>query len=304
MIRHFMLFNNYRYIHRLPEVQLCQFRKAISALSPVISHTSDIQVDFATLQIPEEIALPQIHFLVMESSVGSIIFERFARVLGRIKVQKGYLVSFSRFLFREYHQGHVKAEVISPILSECERLTSSEWSKFYPLSAQQLSELNEAQAREGKPAISPATFLDMNSINLVDDPFKVWEERYKVYVAMHQALRANHNHYPVTMDQFLSCASFDTSRFLKMNMDKDAYTDLLYQHLDLHLKRMAPTMGPSYSVSFGAFKNLFEEQEVQAWETISHFASLLSPAFYLPVPPHFVITKKGEIDDQSVPMQF
>ncbi|MQL68752.1 hypothetical protein Taro_001053 [Colocasia esculenta] len=79
MIRHFMLFNNYRYINKLPEVQLCQFKKAISALSPVPAHSSDIKVDFATLQIPEEIALPQIHFLVMESSVGSIIFERYAR---------------------------------------------------------------------------------------------------------------------------------------------------------------------------------------------------------------------------------
>ncbi|MQM14057.1 hypothetical protein Taro_046988 [Colocasia esculenta] len=39
--------------------------------------------------------------------------------------------------------------------------------------------LNEAQAREGKPAVSLATFLDMNSIHLVNDPFKVWEERYK-----------------------------------------------------------------------------------------------------------------------------
>ncbi|MQL79049.1 hypothetical protein Taro_011491 [Colocasia esculenta] len=249
MIRHFMLFNNYRYIHRLPEVQLCQFRKTISALTPDISQSSDVQVDFATLQIPEEIALPQIHFLVMESSVGSIIFEHFARVMGRIKVQKDYLVAFTRFLFREYHQGHVSAEVLAPILSECERLTSSEWSKFYPLSAQQLFELNEALAREGKPAISPATFLDMNSIHLVDDPFKVWEERYKVYVAMHKALRDNHNHYPVTMDQFLTCASFGTRRFLKMNMDKNAYADLLYQHLDLHLKRMASTMGPSYSLT-------------------------------------------------------
>ncbi|MQM12515.1 hypothetical protein Taro_045436 [Colocasia esculenta] len=90
------------------------------------------------------------------------------------------------------------------------------------------------------------------------------------------------------MDQFLTCASFGTRRFLKMNMDKNAYVDLLYQHLDLHLKRMASTMGPSYSVSFGVFKNLFEEQEAQAWETISHFASLLSPAFYLPVPPQVV----------------
>ncbi|MQL94935.1 hypothetical protein Taro_027599 [Colocasia esculenta] len=183
------------------------------------------------------------------------------------KIKDKFEEGILRFLLREYHQGHVKAEVLSPILSECERLTSSDWSKFYPLSAQQLSTLNEAQAREGKPAISPATFLDMNSINLVHDPFKVWEERYKVYVALHQALQGTHNHYPVTIDQFLSCASFGTSRFLKMNMDNDAYADLLYKHLDLHLKRMAPTMGPSYSVSF-------------------------------------VITKKGEIDDQSVPMQF
>ncbi|MQL88511.1 hypothetical protein Taro_021072 [Colocasia esculenta] len=211
--------------------------------------------------------------------------EGILRVMGRIKVQKGYLVAFPRFLFREYHQGHVSAEVLAPILSKCGRLTSSEWSKFYPLSAQQLFEINEVQVREGKPAISPATFWDMNSIHLVDDPFKVWEERYKVYVALHKALRDNHNHYPVTMDQFLTCASFGTRRFLKMSMDKNAYADLLYQHLDLHLKRMASTMGPSYSVSFGVFKTHFEEQEAQAWETISHFAPLLSPAFYLPVPP-------------------
>ncbi|MQM16028.1 hypothetical protein Taro_048983 [Colocasia esculenta] len=261
MVRHYVLFNNYRYVHRLPEVQLSQFKRAISALTPDISHTSDVQVDFATLQVPEEIALPLIHFLVMESSVGSIIFERFARVMGRIKVQKGCLVAFPRFLFREYHQGHVSAEVLAPILSECERLTSSDWSKFYPLSAQQLFEINEAQAREGKPTISPATFLDMNSIHLVDDPFKVWEERYKVYVAMHKALTDNHNHYPVTMDQFLTCASFGTRLFLKMSMDKHAYADLLYQHLDLHLKRMASSMGPSYSLSFGVFKTHFEEQE-------------------------------------------
>ncbi|MQM17864.1 hypothetical protein Taro_050843 [Colocasia esculenta] len=71
------------YVHQLPEVQLSQFKKAISALSPGISHSSDVQ----------------------------------------------------------------------------------------------LFSLNEAQAREGKPVVSPATFLDMNSIHLVNDPFKVWEER-------------------------------------------------------------------------------------------------------------------------------
>ncbi|MQM03269.1 hypothetical protein Taro_036046 [Colocasia esculenta] len=137
-----------RYVHRLPEVQLSQFKQAIKALSPGIAHTEAVRIDFATLQLPEEISLPQIHFLVMESSVGSIIFERFARVMGRIKVQKGFLVAFHRFIFREYHQGHVSAEVLAPILSECERLTPSEWTRLYPLSAQQLSDLNEAQARE------------------------------------------------------------------------------------------------------------------------------------------------------------
>ncbi|MQL68025.1 hypothetical protein Taro_000317 [Colocasia esculenta] len=29
----------------------------------------------------------------------------------------------------------------------------------------------------------------------------------------------------------------------------------------LHIKRMAPTMGPSYQIEFGAFQAFFEEQE-------------------------------------------
>ncbi|MQM10370.1 hypothetical protein Taro_043263, partial [Colocasia esculenta] len=91
---------------------------AIDALGSADAHTEAIQVDFATLQVPEEILLPPIHSLVMDSSVGSIIFERFARVMGRIKVQKGFQVAFHTFLFREYHQGHVSAEVLAPILSE------------------------------------------------------------------------------------------------------------------------------------------------------------------------------------------
>ncbi|MQM00991.1 hypothetical protein Taro_033740 [Colocasia esculenta] len=110
MARHFQLFNNYRYVHRLPEVQFSQFKQAIDALGSTDAHTEAIQVDFATLQVLEEILLPPIHSLVMDSSVGSIIFERFARVMGRIKVQKGFQVAFHRFLFREYHQGHVSAE--------------------------------------------------------------------------------------------------------------------------------------------------------------------------------------------------
>ncbi|MQM19052.1 hypothetical protein Taro_052052 [Colocasia esculenta] len=91
MATHFQLFNNYWYVHRLPEVQLSQFKQAIRALGLAVAHTEAVQVDFATLQLPKELSLPPIHSLIMESSVGSIIFERFARVMGRIKVQKGYL---------------------------------------------------------------------------------------------------------------------------------------------------------------------------------------------------------------------
>ncbi|MQL88566.1 hypothetical protein Taro_021135 [Colocasia esculenta] len=165
--------------HILPPPPISEVPPASSTGASSSSGPSPGPVDFATLPVPDEIALPQIHFLVMESSVGSIIFKCFARVMGRIKVQKGCLVAFPRFLFREYDQGHVSAEVLAPVLSECERLTSSEWRRFYPLSAQQLLTLNEAQAREGKSAVSPASFLDMNSIHLVNDPFKVWDESVK-----------------------------------------------------------------------------------------------------------------------------
>ncbi|MQM11144.1 hypothetical protein Taro_044047 [Colocasia esculenta] len=284
MARHFQLFNNYRYVHRLPEVQFSQFKQAIDALGTSDVHSEAIQVDFATLQVPEKILLPPIHSLVMDSSVGSIIFERFARVMGRIKVQKGLQVAFHRFLFREYHQGHVSAEVLAPILSECERLTPSDWARFYPLSAQQLLVLNECQAREGHPPVSEAIFLDMNSIHLVQDPFQIWVERYKVYVALCQELKAKQNFYPISVDQFLARASFGSISFKSISLDRDAYANFLDEQLALHLKRMAPSMGPKYTLAPGVFRQVFEKQEEHTWEIISRFASLLSPAFYLPVP--------------------
>ncbi|MQM09509.1 hypothetical protein Taro_042383, partial [Colocasia esculenta] len=261
MARHFQLFNNYRYVHRLLEVQFSQFKQAINALGLADTHTEAVQVDFATLQVPEEILLLPIHSLVMDSSVGSIIFERFARVMGRIKVQKGFQVAFHRFLFREYHQGHVSAEVLAPILSECERLTPSDWASFYPLSAQQLLEHNESQAREGHSPISTATFLDMNSIHLVQDPFQIWVEHYKVYVALCQELKAKHNLYPISVDQFLTRASFGSVSFKRISLSREAYANLLDEKLALHLKRMAPSIGPKYTLAPGVFRQVFEKQE-------------------------------------------
>ncbi|MQL83677.1 hypothetical protein Taro_016156 [Colocasia esculenta] len=167
MIKQFNMFNDYRYLHRLPEVQLSQFRQAIRNLRAELG-TAAIQVDFATLQLPEATYLPPLHSLLMDTPVGSVIFDRFARVMGRIKVQKGSVVAFPRFIFREYHLGHIHAEILAPALSECERLTPVGWDKFYPLSAQQLSNTNVTLAREGRPPISAATFLDMNSLHLED----------------------------------------------------------------------------------------------------------------------------------------
>ncbi|MQM00823.1 hypothetical protein Taro_033574 [Colocasia esculenta] len=186
-------------------------------------------------------------------------FEHFARVTGRIKMQKGYLVAFHRFLFREYHQGHVSADVLAPALSECERLSPIDWIQFYPLSAQQLSDVNESQAREGNPPVSAATFLDMNSIHLVTDPFQTWVERYKVYVAMHQELKHKQIFYPFNIDQFLACASFGKVSFFKTSFDRNRYADFLDEQLVLHLRRMAPTIGPTYSLSPGVFKLYFEQ---------------------------------------------
>ncbi|MQM06134.1 hypothetical protein Taro_038955, partial [Colocasia esculenta] len=110
MARHFQLFNNYRYVHRLPEVQFSQFKQAINALGLADAHTEAVQVDFATLQVPEEILLPPIQSLVMESSIGSIIFERFARVMGRIKWVAKTWTPTSRPLIGVHipgRQGHV-----------------------------------------------------------------------------------------------------------------------------------------------------------------------------------------------------
>ncbi|MQL68068.1 hypothetical protein Taro_000357 [Colocasia esculenta] len=53
----------------------------------------------------------------------------------------------------------------------------------------------------------------------------------------------------------------------------------------IHIKRMAPTMGPSYQIELGAVQAYFEEQERHTFPVIRHFASLLSPTYYLHVPP-------------------
>ncbi|MQM06920.1 hypothetical protein Taro_039752 [Colocasia esculenta] len=179
-IRQYQMYSNYCYVNCLPESQLGQFRVAIRALSSSTVHNESLQVDFATLVIPDVVFLPPLHALIMDSSVGTLIFERAARVMARLFVQDDRDLSFPRFVFRQYLQGHIKADVLAPILSECERLSPEEWTKLYPLSAQQLGDLNASQASSNQPPLSPGEFLDANSLHLIRDSYLTWVERYKL----------------------------------------------------------------------------------------------------------------------------
>ncbi|MQM12291.1 hypothetical protein Taro_045208, partial [Colocasia esculenta] len=210
LIRYFQMFNDYRFLNKLPEVQLGQFMGAIVQFRSENPINTSIQVDFATLRMPEIAFLPKLHSLIMDSAVGPIIFERFARVMGWITVQQGTPLAFHRFLFREYQRGSIKSDVLAPLLSECERLSPSDWEKHYHQSAQQMEILNTSLFNSGKPSISAEEFLNLNSIHLVQDPFAVWVERYKIFVSIKIDLRQQKIFYPISIDQFLQHASFGT----------------------------------------------------------------------------------------------
>ncbi|MQM05071.1 hypothetical protein Taro_037874, partial [Colocasia esculenta] len=208
------------------------------------------KVDFATLQFPDVVFLPKLHSLLMDSAMGPIIFERFARVMARITVRQGVPLAFHRFLFREYHMGFVKSDVLAPLLSECERLSPSEWEKHYHQAAQQLDTLNSFLFRSGKPSLSVEKFLDLNSINLVQDPFALWIERYKVYEILKRELKQNKIFYPISIDKFLQHASFGTISHYQTSLGKEEYANFIEAQRQLHIQRMLPDMGPSYSMAW------------------------------------------------------
>ncbi|MQM23598.1 hypothetical protein Taro_056664, partial [Colocasia esculenta] len=155
-IRQYQMYSNYCYVNRLPESQLGQFREAIRALSSSIAPSNSLTVDFATLVIPDVVFLPPLPALIMDSSVGTLIFERAARVMAR-----------------QYLQEHIKADVLAPILSECERLSPVDWTKLYPLSAQQQGDLNASQASSNQPPLSPGSFISKGWHPPRDPPIKL-----------------------------------------------------------------------------------------------------------------------------------
>ncbi|MQL83461.1 hypothetical protein Taro_015953 [Colocasia esculenta] len=165
-IRQFQMYQDYCFVNRLPEVQLGQFRGAIALLHTENPANTPLQVDFATLKIPEIAFLPKLHFLFMESE------------------------------------------------------------------------------------------------DLLDHKL----------------------HYLLSIDKFLQHANFGTAGPYKSSLSNQEYTSFLEDQRLLYIKRLSPEMGPSYNISWGVFRNLFEEQEVRAWQIITRHASRLSPAFYMPTP--------------------
>ncbi|MQL72379.1 hypothetical protein Taro_004710 [Colocasia esculenta] len=163
---------------------------------------------------------------------------RAAQVMAKLSVQEGRNLSFHIFVFKQYPQGYLKADILAPILSECERLLPADWEKLYTLSAQQLQELNASQARSNQPLLTPGDFLDANSLHLVWDSFMKWEERYRVFLDLK-----------------------------KIALGTDKYGDFISDQRELHIKRMAPTMGPSYRIELGAFQIV---NHLVVYEIVSH----------------------------------
>ncbi|MQM00338.1 hypothetical protein Taro_033071 [Colocasia esculenta] len=223
LIQYYQLFNDYRYLNNMPELQMGQFRGAIDLLMVESAVNCSFKVDFSTLQIPDIVFLPKLHSLVMDSSMGPIIFERFSKVMGRMSAQQGHLPSFQRFLFLDYHWDNMNSDVLAPLLSECERLSPTDWEKHYNHSALQLENLNSSLVRSGKTRLTTEAFLDLNSIHLVQDPFVTWAECYKAFILLKKELKENKLFYPFSIDEFLRYASFGFFSSYKLSLGLDEY---------------------------------------------------------------------------------
>ncbi|MQL72453.1 hypothetical protein Taro_004788 [Colocasia esculenta] len=200
--RYFQLCNDFRYLNKLPEVQFGQFHGAITTLRAENTVNYFFTVDFTTLKLPEKVFLPKQHSLVFDYSAGSHAFDRFARVMGRISAQQCSLPSFQRFIFREFHLGHISFEVLAPLISECERLSPIDWEKHYNQYALRLESLNSSFVKSSKPPLSVEAFLDLNSNNPVQELFVQWVEWYKPILALRKDLLQYQIHYPVNINNF------------------------------------------------------------------------------------------------------
>jgi len=279
--RAFQLYSDFCYLNKIPEVQFCQFHSQITVLKSEIPLNLPLKVDFVSFKVDFPVLLPKLHSLVFDSDAGSHALDMFARQMGRMSAKQGRSPSFLRFIFREYHSGRMSSQTLAPLISECERLTSSEWKLLYQASYQQLEAVNSDLVRQRKPTLSAEAFMDLNSIAPLPELYAVWAARYSAFYALKQDLLTQQLHYPISLDRFLHRASFGKSTYYRFILDKTQYGEFLEQQRQLYIQRNIPSMGPSFSVASGVFLQIFEDLEIKAWAVVSQHASLLSPLYYL-----------------------
>ncbi|MQM21488.1 hypothetical protein Taro_054530 [Colocasia esculenta] len=249
--RSFQLYSDFCYLNKIPEVQFCQFHSKITVLKSELPLNLPLKVDFVTCKVDFPVLLPKLHSLVFDSDAGSHALDMFARQMGRMSAKQGRSPSFLRFIFREYHSGRISSQTLAPLISECERLTSSEWEILYQASYQQLEAINTDLVSQRKPTLSAEAFMDLNSIIPIQEIYVVWASRYSAFYALKQDLLNQKIHYPISLDRFLHRASFGKSTYYRFILDKTQYGEFLEQQRQLYIQRNIPSMGPSFSVASG-----------------------------------------------------
>ncbi|MQM01035.1 hypothetical protein Taro_033783, partial [Colocasia esculenta] len=73
----------------------------------------------------------------------------------------------------------------------------------------------------GKPSLSAEAFLDLNSINPVQELYVQWASRYSAFISLKKDLHDHQIFYPITLDCFLQHASFGKSSHFRFTLDKD-----------------------------------------------------------------------------------
>ncbi|MQL71576.1 hypothetical protein Taro_003887 [Colocasia esculenta] len=190
---------------------------------------------------------------------------------------KGRMPSFLQFIFREYHSGRISSQVLAPLISECEMLSPTVWEMLYKEPHLQLQAINSSLIRQAKPILSAEAFLDLNSINLIQEIYVQWAARYTAFYALKKDLLDQKIFYPISLDRFLHRASFGKSTYFRFILNRDQYGEFLEEQQQLYIQRITPAMGSSFSVAPGVFHQTFEDMEIKAWAVISQHASLLSP---------------------------
>ncbi|MQM23587.1 hypothetical protein Taro_056653 [Colocasia esculenta] len=143
----------------------------------------------------------------------------FSRQMGRLSAKLGRLPSFLRFIFREYHSGPISSQTLAPLISECERLTPTIWETLYKEPHLQLQAINCSLVRQAKPILSAEAFMDLNSINPIQEIYVQWAARYTAFHALKQDLLDQKIFYPISLDRFLHRASFGKSTYFRFILD-------------------------------------------------------------------------------------